>query len=336
MNKAPMKILFINLMILSTLISTSSNNWIGVWMGLEINLLSFTPLIMYNKNLNSNFSGIKYFIVQSIASITLLASTTMMLINNNLNVHFFLLFMAMSILMKMGAAPFHFWLPEIMDNLEWNNCIILLTWQKIAPMMILYYIEINQIIMNLCIVMSAFIGSIMGLNQISLRLILAYSSINHMSWMITAIYSNSITWMIYFSIYTLIILLISMSFKSNNLYMINEIYYNKNHNKINKINLSMSILSLGGLPPLMGFLPKWLVIEELMNKSQYVMAFILIISSTITLYFYMKMFMSSSLIMTQENKWYLNNLSKTPLEKMMLSINTMSIMGLLISSITLM
>nr|QPK42079.1 NADH dehydrogenase subunit 2 [Loxilobus prominenoculus] len=332
MNKAPMKILFIKLTILSTLISVSSNNWIGVWMGLKINLLSFIPLITYNKGLNSNIKGIKYFIVQSISSVVLLTSAIMMLINDMFNIDFILSLMAMSILMKMGAAPLHFWFPEIMENLEWNNCLILMTWQKFAPMIILSYIKINLNLINLCILMSAFIGAIMGLNQISLRSILAYSSINHLGWMISAIYSNSIIWMIYFSTYILIITLITMSFKSNNLFTIKEIYYNKNYNKISKINLSLSFLSLGGMPPFIGFLPKWLLIEEMMNMSQYTVITMLIISSTITLYFYMKMFMSAMLILSQENKWYLNNFNGKHTEKLALSLNMLSNLGLLISS----
>nr|QID48470.1 NADH dehydrogenase subunit 2 [Eucriotettix oculatus]QPK42092.1 NADH dehydrogenase subunit 2 [Eucriotettix oculatus] len=333
MNKAPMKMLFITMMILSTLISTSSNNWLGAWMGLEINLLSFIPLITYNKNFNSNSSGIKYFIVQSIASIVLLSSVNSLMINDSFNNQFMIMLMAISILMKMGAAPLHFWFPEIMENLEWNNCIMLMTWQKIAPMIILSYTHVNQNLNNLFILMSAFTGAIMGLNQISLRLIMAYSSINHMAWMIMALSSNSIIWTIYFSIYSLITTLMSLSFMLNKIFMINEIYLNMNYNKMNKFNLALSFLSMGGMPPLMGFLPKWLLIENLINKNQYFMTFMLILSSTITLYFYMKMFLSAGLIMSQENKWYLNNFSVKITEKLLFYMNSISILGLTMSTI---
>nr|QID48482.1 NADH dehydrogenase subunit 2 [Yunnantettix bannaensis] len=336
MNKAPMKMLFTTMMITSTLISTSSNNWLGVWVGLEINLLSFIPLITYNKGQNMNSSGIKYFIVQSIASIVMLTSIITLFMNNLFNNNFLLSLMAISILMKMGAAPLHFWFPEIMENLEWNNCIIMMTWQKIAPMLALSYIEINQGLINSFIIMSAFIGAIMGLNQISLRLLLAYSSINHLGWMMTALNFNSSILLIYFLTYSMITILIALSFKSNNLFIINEIYLNKNHDKINKTNLTMSFLSLGGMPPLLGFLPKWLLIEELMNKSQYLMMLLLVISSVITLYFYMKMFMSASLLMSQENKWYLNCYSIKPLENLSLLLNLLSTSGLILSSIIMM
>nr|YP_010698176.1 NADH dehydrogenase subunit 2 [Thoradonta yunnana]WCF77150.1 NADH dehydrogenase subunit 2 [Thoradonta yunnana]WCK12000.1 NADH dehydrogenase subunit 2 [Thoradonta yunnana] len=333
MNKAPMKMLFIILMSQGTLISVTSNNWLGIWMGLEINLLSFIPLITYNKGSNMNSSGIKYFIVQSIASITMLTSITSLMIYDHPYVTFITSLTAISILMKMGAAPLHFWFPEIMENLEWNNCIIMMTWQKIAPMLILSYLEITQKLVELFIISSALIGAIMGLNQISLRLIMSYSSISHMGWMMAALFSNSTIWMIYFLTYTLMTTLISISFKSNNIFMINEIYLNKNFNKMNKFNLALSFLSLGGMPPLLGFLPKWILIEQLMINSQYLINFTLIISSVITLYFYMKMFMSAGLISSQENSWHLNNMLNKPLDNLASYLNLLSTLGIILSSV---
>nr|QID48494.1 NADH dehydrogenase subunit 2 [Bolivaritettix lativertex] len=335
MNKAPMKMLFIMLLIMSTLISTSSNNWLGVWMGLEINLLSYIPLITYNKNKNINFSGIKYFIIQSMASIVLIMSIISITINDSMNNNYMISIMSISILTKIGAAPMHFWFPEIMEQLDWNNCMLLMTWQKIAPMIILSYITPNVNLMNLFIMASAIVGAILGLNQISLRLILAYSSINHIAWMISALNYNLMIWWSYFLIYSLMTILIVASFKSHNIFSINEAFLSKNYNKINKINLMMIMLSLGGMPPLLGFLPKWLLIQEMMINFSYLTLFVLIISSSVTLYFYLKLFLSAGMILAQESKWNLTNYFLSTTEILSLSINLLTTMGLTLSMMIL-
>nr|QPK42040.1 NADH dehydrogenase subunit 2 [Criotettix japonicus] len=332
MNKSPMKMLFINLLIFSTMISISANNWLGVWMGLEINLLMFLPLIMSNSTQYLNSSGIKYFIVQSMASIILLIMIMKIMINENNDNYYSFIILIMSLMMKMGAAPFHFWFPEMMEQLNWNNCILIMTWQKLAPMLVLSYILPNKIMM-VFIVLSAMIGAIMGLNQISLRLILAYSSINHMGWMLAAIQYSIMIWFCYFTIYSLMTTLIVLLFKYNNVFMLNEVFMMKNPDKLNKLNLMLSMLSLGGLPPLLGFLPKWMLIQELMLKSSYMITTILIISSVITLYFYLKLFFSASLISFKENKW--NNFNLMNLESLLLYFNIMSSLGLTLSMITI-
>nr|YP_009740680.1 NADH dehydrogenase subunit 2 [Ergatettix dorsifera]QID03642.1 NADH dehydrogenase subunit 2 [Ergatettix dorsifera] len=330
MKKAPMKIMFYMILVMSTVISITSNSWLGVWMGLEMNLMSFIPLI--SNQMSYGNSSIKYFITQTLASTTLIMSfITLMMKLHNQHKEIVYMMMTISILMKMGAAPVHFWFPEVMEYLDWKNCILLMTWQKIAPMILISYIKINQLFMTFIIMSSAIIGAIMGLNQISLRLILSYSSINHMAWMLASIQVNMMMWMWYFMIYSLLTTAISWEFKSSKVNFINEIFINKNNHKMNKLNSAMSFMSLGGLPPFLGFLPKWMLIQELMNNLMYTVAVTLIISSTITLYFYMKMFLSAGILMFKENKWSKNNyFSKN---KIMFMLNMMSTLGLLLSPI---
>nr|QPK42066.1 NADH dehydrogenase subunit 2 [Zhengitettix curvispinus] len=329
MSKAPNKMLFMTILMLSTIISSTTNSWLGVWLGLEINLLSFIPM-MSDIKYNSNISSIKYFIIQTMASISLLTSYIIHMININIYLNLELNLLSIAILMKMGAAPLHFWFPEVMENISWLNCLMLMTWQKLAPMIVLFYLHPNMIIMMTFIIMSAMIGAIMGMNQTSLRMILAYSSINHIGWMITALQVSFSTWLIYISIYSILNMIICSIFEINNVNSIKEIF-TKNNNKINSLSVMISVLSLGGMPPLLGFVPKWILMQDLVMKHLYIQLIYLIISTTLTLYFYLKMFSSASLIFIKENKWMINLNNMLKMEKIMIIMNLISSLGLCLS-----
>nr|QPK42131.1 NADH dehydrogenase subunit 2 [Paragavialidium sichuanense] len=329
MKKSPMKFLFTITMILSTIMSMTANSWLGVWMGLEINLLSFIPLMSYNSMSPTETSSIKYFIVQTIGSITLITVFIISMINkSNLFNSTLSTIMTMAMVMKIGGVPFHFWLPEVMENLSWNNCMLIMTWQKMAPMTALSYIQMNNYIMTMLISLSATVGAILGMNQISLRMLMAYSSINHIAWMMAAMMINVLTWFCYITVYFLLVIMITFMLKSYNVKTINELFLSHNSNKINKIMMLTSILSLGGMPPMVGFLPKWILIQELGSKSLIFILYILIITSAITLYFYLKIFISGSIIYFKESSWNLENSGLTKIEVIYIYINSISILGL--------
>nr|QID48458.1 NADH dehydrogenase subunit 2 [Systolederus spicupennis] len=330
MKKTPINSIFLFMLMLSTIIMITANSWLSLWMGLEMNLMSFIPLISY-QNLNYKLSSIKYFIIQAISSITLLMMFIIMMMSSfYMNKDMIIMMMTISILMKMGAAPLHFWFPEVMEFLSWDNCILLMTWQKIAPMTAISYLDSNKNLMTIFIVFSAIIGAIMGLNQISLRMIMSYSSINHIGWMLSSLQINLIIWMYYMLIYSLLSTLMSLMFKSYNLNSINELFLINNQNKLYKLNMLMSMMSLGGMPPLLGFLPKWMLIQEMMYNLMYMVTLILIMSSAITMYFYLKLFLSAGLMYFKENKWN-KNFHLKKMNKMALYLNMMSMMGLMLS-----
>nr|YP_010166660.1 NADH dehydrogenase subunit 2 [Lioporeus pilatei]QRV62751.1 NADH dehydrogenase subunit 2 [Lioporeus pilatei] len=299
------KILFMSTLMLGTFISISSFSWLGTWMGLEINLLSFIPLISYKNNSYSSESSIKYFLIQAMASSMFLFSIILMMFKSKMiNDLFFmdnimLMIMNSTILLKMGAAPFHFWFPEIMEGLSWMNSLLLMTWQKIAPMIILSYMIKSNMYIPMIIMMSSFIGSIGGLNQISLRKILAYSSINHIGWMLSSFLINETLWLMYFLIYSFINLSIILTFNKLNIFLLKNLFSSMNNNYMMKFFTFMNLLSLGGLPPFLGFLPKWLIIQNLSFKFFFLNLF-MIMMTLITLFFYIRISYSSIMISNNE------------------------------------
>nr|YP_010933569.1 NADH dehydrogenase subunit 2 [Aegialites californicus]WKT09012.1 NADH dehydrogenase subunit 2 [Aegialites californicus] len=308
------KIIFFNSMILGTLIAISSYSWMGMWMGLEINLLSIIPLFNSTHNMYSSESTLKYFITQAFASLMILFSIIIMLMlmeflsplmNSSL-----LLIMNSALLTKLGAAPFHFWFPEVMEGLSWVNCLILLTWQKIAPMILIMNNYFNITFMIFIIMASLIISTLMSFNQISLRKIMAFSSINHISWMICAMMTSFSIWLIYLMIYMLINLNILLIFKFTNSFYLNQFTNNSNYNKLIKLSIIINFLSLGGLPPFIGFLPKWLTINWLILNNFFMITFIVILFTLIMLYIYIRIMVSSLILSHSQNKLFnqkLNN-----------------------------
>nr|ARH55106.1 NADH dehydrogenase subunit 2 [Niptus hololeucus] len=295
---------FLTLMV-GTMIAISSYSWMGMWMGLEINLLSMMPLMSDYKSPYSTESSLKYFIIQALASMILMFS----IISTSLVSSFFfeteiLMIMNLALMIKMGMAPFHFWFPEIIDGLNWMNCLILLTWQKIAPMMLIILNTANLKFINSMIIISLITGGLMGLNQSSLRKIMVYSSINHMGWMMAALMVNELIWWTYIFVYTLISFLMISFFKQNKIFKLNQIQSLKNSNT--KMVILMNFLSLGGLPPFIGFIPKWLTINELISNNFMFTAFMAAVLTLITLYFYTRIFFP---VMTLNKKSINLNLS---------------------------
>nr|QCP68872.1 NADH dehydrogenase subunit 2 [Cryptolestes ferrugineus] len=282
------KFLFFNTMIAGTLITISAFSWFSMWLGLEINLLSIIPLLNSEKNSFPSESALKYFITQSMASTVILYAILFMLNNFEIYEFEYSLIMNSAILTKMGAAPFHFWFPEIVEGLNWMNNFIILTWQKIAPMvLIFYFIDLNYFFLSI-ILISAMIGSILGINQTSLRKILAFSSINHISWLLSSMFCSMSIWLIYFLTYSIILLSLTFLFHKMHMFYLFQLMNFAESSKM--INLSMFLIffSLGGLPPFLGFLPKWLVIYSLIMINQYLLSFFLILFTLITLFYYLR------------------------------------------------
>nr|YP_009700010.1 NADH dehydrogenase subunit 2 [Dermestes coarctatus]QEK77746.1 NADH dehydrogenase subunit 2 [Dermestes coarctatus] len=319
---------------IGSLITISSYSWLGMWMGLEINLLSFIPLMSSTKNSMQSEAAMKYFIIQSIASMILLFSIIIIMADNiminSLILPNQLMIMNSAILMKMGAAPFHFWFPEIIEGLSWMNSFILMTWQKVAPMIILINSLKTTFLVTIVIIFSMIVSGIMGINQTSIRKILAYSSINHVGWMISSLLVWQSIWLIYISIYTLISFNMIMILKTLNIFHIKQLINSMNSNKPLKMTFIMNFLSLGGIPPFIGFLPKWLTINFLIEQNMVFLSMIMIIFTLLTIFFYMRITFTTMVIFTQETSKKININFKM---KNLLILNLLTLSSLMICTL---
>nr|UFY97912.1 NADH dehydrogenase subunit 2 [Hyalopterus pruni] len=299
MNLNLTKIMFLIMLIFSTLMSISASNWLSMWMGLELNLFSIIPILNFKSSIYSIEATMKYFLIQAFASILLL----IFLINKN-----FLFFnnnntlMILPLLMKLSLMPFHLWLPSMLEGLNWFSCLLMMTWQKISPFIMISYLNMNK---NLIFLIALILlNSIFGMNQNSMRKILAMSSINNSTWMLFAILMNNNLWMNYFLIYSILNFLIIKILNNYNINYINQMKF-FNLNFFFKLNLMMLIFSIMGLPPMIGFLMKWMLIKTLMYNNMFMIMIMLIMLTILNLYFYIKMTYFMLFNFNLLNKWYL-------------------------------
>nr|YP_010946271.1 NADH dehydrogenase subunit 2 [Allacta hainanensis]WGO56989.1 NADH dehydrogenase subunit 2 [Allacta hainanensis] len=334
MFKNSTKILFHFTLIGGILLTISSNSWMGAWMGLEINLLSFIPIMNNAENIYTTEASMKYFLIQALSSSMLLFMILMTFIEMfNMSIRIDMLNM-IPLMLKSGVSPFHWWFPVVMEGLSWKNCAILMTLQKMAPMILIMNIFQSKFLPMMFIMISILVGSLGGLNQISIRKMLTYSSINHMGWLLSTMLISEILWMIYFMIYSILTITITLMAKTYNISFINQTFSMNNY-PILKFLLFLTLLSLGGLPPFSGFFPKWIIVQFMMKNNFVIMNTIMIILSLITLYYYLRITYSAFLITHTEISWkihfYQNKFS------MFISwMSMMSTFGLLLISMPLM
>nr|AOW71001.1 NADH dehydrogenase subunit 2 [Siren intermedia texana] len=302
MNSYTMSI-FLSSLSAGTIITISSYHWFLAWVGLEINTMAIIPLMIKPHHPRATEAATKYFLTQASASALILFSSlinawttgewTIMEIQNPLSS----IMITTGLAIKLGLAPFHMWLPDVLQGLDKMTCLILSTWQKIAPMALI--IQLNQCLnfemLTIMAILSTVLGGWGGLNQPQMRKIMAYSSIAHLGWMIMILpFSTSLT-LLNFMIYLTMTSMMFMTFfiiKSNNINMMSISWIKS---PVMTALLMTTLLSLGGLPPLSGFMPKWLIIQELVKQNMVMMATIIALSSLISLFFYLRLSYSISL-----------------------------------------
>nr|YP_010310790.1 NADH dehydrogenase subunit 2 [Periclimenes brevicarpalis]UMY76325.1 NADH dehydrogenase subunit 2 [Periclimenes brevicarpalis] len=279
----PSSLMFAGTLIIGTLVSISSTSWYLSWMGLELNTLSFIPLIWSKQNSLSSETALKYFLVQAFGSAVLITGVVITPLSTPLTHNL----MMVALILKMGAAPLHFWLPNIMQGLSWYQCITLMTVQKIAPLALTSYVLLpeNKWVVMSTSIMSALFGGIGGLNQTLLRKIMAYSSINHISWMLASMFMGTGILISYFVMYSVISSTLALLFSENQLFHLKQLP-TLSSSPMNMVAMFVSLFSLGGLPPFLGFIPKMSVALKMATLNLIPWLFVLIMSSLITLFFY--------------------------------------------------
>ncbi|NP_542244.1 NADH dehydrogenase subunit 2 (mitochondrion) [Vombatus ursinus] len=290
-------------LLLGTSLTLLSNHWFTAWMGLEINTLAIIPMMTYPNHSRAAESAIKYFLTQATASMIMMFAIiynawmtnqwTLFQISNQVASTL----MTLALATKLGLAPFHFWVPEVTQGIPLSSGMILLTWQKVAPTSIMYQISpsLNMKILITLAILSTLLGGWGGLNQTHLRKILAYSSIAHMGWMVIIISINPTMALLNLLIYISATLTLFLSLNLTSTTKIKSLANLWNKSTPMTLIIMLTLLSLGGLPPLTGFMPKWLILQELVAHNNITMAMLMAFSALLNLFFYMRIIYTSAL-----------------------------------------
>nr|WNH19307.1 NADH dehydrogenase subunit 2 [Lactophrys bicaudalis] len=293
---------------LGTTITFASSHWLLAWMGLEINTLAIIPLMAQHHHPRAVEATTKYFLTQATAAAMLLfASTTNAWLSGQWEIQQMthplpVTMITIALALKIGLAPLHSWLPEVLQGLNLTTGLILSTWQKLAPFALLLQLQpTNSTILIILGLTSTLIGGWGGLNQTQLRKILAYSSIAHLGWMILIIqFSPSLT-LITLLTYLIMTFSTFLVFKLNQATNINTLATSWAKAPALTSLTPLVLLSLGGLPPLTGFMPKWLILQELTKQDLAPAATLAALSALLSLYFYLRLSYAMALTMSPNN-----------------------------------
>nr|YP_003227093.1 NADH dehydrogenase subunit 2 [Lagocephalus lunaris]ACX33655.1 NADH dehydrogenase subunit 2 [Lagocephalus lunaris] len=293
---------------LGTAITTTSSHWLIAWMGLEISTLAIIPLMAKHHHPRAVEATTKYFLTQATAAAVLLfASTTNAWITGQWEIQQMThpLPTAMIILalaLKVGLAPLHTWLPQVLQGLDLTTGLILSTWQKLAPFALLLQLQPNNpLLLTVLGTLSILVGGWGGLNQTQLRKIMAYSSIAHLGWMMVILQFTPSLALLTLSLYIIMTSSSFLAFILNKTTTINALATSWAKAPIITALMPLLLLSLGGLPPLTGFMPKWLILQELTKQDLAPIATLAALSALLSLYFYLRLSYAMTLTMAPNN-----------------------------------
>nr|ABP52155.1 NADH dehydrogenase subunit 2 [Anolis cristatellus]ABP52156.1 NADH dehydrogenase subunit 2 [Anolis cristatellus] len=328
-----------------TIITMTSFHWLMAWIGLELNTLAIIPIISTLHHPRSTEAATKYFLTQAAASAMILFSsminawnmgtwdiTQMSYTPSNV-----LLLLALAL--KLGLAPAHFWLPEVLQGSTLFTALIITTWQKLAPMSLICMCTNNlpSMILLMLGIISSTVGGWSGLNQTQTRKIMAYSSIAHLGWMamIASIMTNIM--IMNLMIYLMMTTTLFTSLICSKSKTIQDTATTWTTSPTLTIITLLSLLSLGGLPPLTGFLPKWLVLEEMIVQNLTPLATTMAISALLSLFFYLRLTYTTTLTLAPNTlqmnfKWRF----KPTTSFILMALSTLTIFLLPLMPLTLM
>nr|UYG54164.1 NADH dehydrogenase subunit 2 [Leptocoma sericea] len=328
------KLIFTLSLIMGTTITVSSNHWVLAWTGLEINTLAILPLISKSHHPRAVEAATKYFLTQAAASALVLFSSmtnawhTGQWDITQLTHPTSCLLLTAAISMKLGLVPFHFWFPEVLQGSPLITGLLLSTVMKLPPLSLLYMTSpsLNPTVLTTMAILSAALGGWMGLNQTQIRKIMAFSSISHLGWMaIILAYDPKLT-LLNFCLYSLMTATVFLTLNTTKVLKLPSLM--TAWPKIPSLNamLLLTLLSLAGLPPLTGFFPKWLIIQELTKQDMAPAATMIALLSLLSLFFYLRLAYCTTITLPPHTtnhmkQWHINK----PTSPMIAILTTLSI-----------
>nr|QNV12134.1 NADH dehydrogenase subunit 2 [Araneus diadematus] len=277
--------------LISILFTLSCNEWFLIWVGLEINMMSFIALV-YDRSSGGVEVCLKYFFIQSIGS-----GILMMMFYTEFD--WFEIISLLVLSYKMGGGPFFFWFPSICENLGWGCCFILMTVQKILPLLLISFLV--SMFLWMIILSSIVAGAIGSMNQKKMKRLMAFSSVHHIGWILFGNFLGGLMWMIYLLMYSLMIMGIMWGLWKDKILDVGML------GKVSsKWSFVLGMLSMGGMPPMLGFYMKWWLFYYLLNWDFSLLIFMVIMS---VLMFYVYLRVVYGLIMGSVETWsWMNNL----------------------------
>ena len=348
--------------LVGTMVMISAYSLLMLYLGIELLSLALYALIGFNKHSGlSSEAAIKYYVLGAMSSGILLFGISLIYgftgsinyfdiadqirnINSTsvqyLGIIFGLIFITASLCFKFGAAPFHIWVPDIYQGSLISTTILLSTLPKVAVFIVflkLYFIPFMALeyvwsdILIFIGIASIIIGSIFALTQENIKRLLAYSAISNIGFIILAmalVSNDGLHASLYYTIVYSFTALASfgvVTHITSNSHGIEDISdlagLSKTHPYF-AILILITMLSSAGIPPLVGFHAKLMVIQALINNSYILLSIIVVLMTVVSAYYYLRVIKT---VYFEERE---NLISTYTSSNILLSINVILLLGL--------
>lgn len=300
------KFFLLIIFVLSSIWIVISNQLVSFWLALETQSFSLILLIIYDdyKRLENIEAVFKYLLLSAISSVVLLLGIFYLESCQNFLYGFnylldykgsvIWLFLVFPLILKLGSSPLHFWVPEVYRGIGYFSILLLSTLPKLVLIYFLFKLNINSNLIYIVSITSLLFGSVGGLNQSSLKKLLAFSGISHLGLILVSyslfFYCFFDFSLFYYVIYIIanigiIIILIFNEHKLLTIELSNYVVFSRVYSVI----LIIFLISWLGLPPLSGFLGKWIIIIGAIHSHSSLLVLFIIVSTILTSFFYLRL-----------------------------------------------
>ena len=348
--------------LVGTMVMISAYSLLMLYLGIELLSLALYALIGFNKHSGlSSEAAIKYYVLGAMSSGILLFGISLIYgftgsinyfeiadqirnIDSNsvqyLGIIFGIIFITASLCFKFGAAPFHVWVPDIYQGSLISTTILLSTLPKIAVFIVflkLYFIPFMALeyvwsdILIFIGVASIIIGSIFALTQENIKRLLAYSAISNIGFIILAmalVSNDGLHASLYYTIVYSFTALASfgvvthITSNSHGIENISDLAGLSKTHPYFAILILITMLSSAGIPPLIGFHAKLMVIQALINNSYILLSILVVLMTVVSAYYYLRVIKA---VYFEERE---NLISTYTSSNILLSINVVLLLGL--------
>src|SRR3990170_2046046 len=313
------------LAVLGMMVMISAYSLLTVYLGLELLSLSLYAMVaMHKESQAASEAAMKYFVLGSMASgmllygISILYGVTVTLelhqlshmlvvqTEQNILLVFGLVFIIVGIAFKLGAVPFHMWIPDVYQGAPTAVTLFISSAPKIAAFAMAIRLLVDgmqpllidwQQMLVILAILSMAAGNIIAISQTNLKRMLAYSTIAHVGFLLLGILSGTeagyAAAMFYVITYALmsagafgvIILLSRKGFESDNL---NDMKGLSDKSPWFAFIMLILMFSMTGVPPFLGFWAKWFVLKEIVDMGYVWLAALAVVFAIIGAYYYLR------------------------------------------------
>tara|TARA_B100000287_G_scaffold432602_1_gene492295 strand:- start:465 stop:1892 length:1428 start_codon:yes stop_codon:yes gene_type:complete len=311
------------------MLMVSANNLLSLFVSIELQSLALYVLVSFSKeDINSSEAGVKYFVIGSLSTCIflfgssliygLVGSTDFSTISNYMTnqssismvLILGLIFILVSISLKISAAPFHMWTPDVYQGAPTIVTAFLSTAPKVAVFGILIRLLVfpfGEIIVDwgkiviILSVTSMVIGSLGAIMQSDIKRLMAYSTINHVGFMLMGLVPGSEDGITAISIYLILyitmnlavfLLILNMQRDQINVTNIKDLSGLYKSEPVMAGCLAIILFSMAGIPPLAGFIGKLLILNVVIDSNLFFLATIAVLTSVIAAFYYLRLIKS--------------------------------------------